>query len=80
MTNKYLEKRRPFECGFLGYEERRSPFRVHFFIVALIFLIFDVELILIFPFLPMLSHEIRLQSFAIILFFILFLLRGLMIE
>jgi len=80
MINKYLEKRRPFECGFLGYEERRSPFRVHFFLVALIFLIFDVELILIFPFLPILSHEVRLPSFVMIVFFILFLLSGLVVE
>ena len=45
------EKRSPFECGFLRYEERRGPFSVHFFLVGLIFLVFDTELILIFPYL-----------------------------
>ena len=49
--NKTLEKSSPFECGFLGLEERRSPFRVHFFIVSLIFLIFDIELVILFPYL-----------------------------
>ena len=40
----------PFECGFSTYNDHRLKFRLHFFLIALIFIIFDVELIILFPF------------------------------
>ena len=47
---KNSSKRSPFECGFNPRYNRRLPFSLHFFLVAIIFVIFDVELILLFPF------------------------------
>lgn len=44
------ELQRPFECGFRTFNDFRLKFRLHFFLVALVFIIFDVELIIIFPY------------------------------
>lgn len=43
------ERTRPFECGFDGIKPRRVPFSSQFFIISVVFLVFDIELAILVP-------------------------------
>jgi len=47
---KYLEKGGGFECGFTSFVQTRERFNVIFYRVSLLFLVFDLEIILAFPY------------------------------
>nr|YP_011034004.1 NADH dehydrogenase subunit 3 [Slavum lentiscoides]WRI20258.1 NADH dehydrogenase subunit 3 [Slavum lentiscoides] len=42
-------KSSPFECGFDPFNKSRIPFSLNFYLIAIIFLIFDIELSIIMP-------------------------------
>ena len=48
--NPYAEKNSAFECGFHSYLQTRLPFNISFFIYGLLFLLFDLEILLIYPY------------------------------
>lgn len=43
------EKDSPYECGFEGVGESRNEFNVQFYLVAILFIIFDLEIAFLFP-------------------------------
>ena len=43
------EKNSPYECGFPAFENARIPFDVRFYLVAILFIIFDLETAFFFP-------------------------------
>lgn len=43
------EKTSPYECGFEPFDDARNKFDVRFYVVAILFLIFDIEVAYLFP-------------------------------
>ena len=44
-----IEKNSPYECGFEPFKDSRGEFDVRFYLVSILFIIFDLEIIFLFP-------------------------------
>ena len=69
-----------YECGFSPvYGQTRSTFQIHFYIVAMLFLIFDLEILLLFP-LAVTLYQVSIFGFSVAILFFLVLTVGFILE
>nr|BBC20697.1 NADH dehydrogenase subunit 3 [Apis nuluensis] len=80
IKKKDYEKSSPFECGFNPITKANLPFSLPFFLMTMMFLIFDVEIILFLPVIYYLKSYSTLISFLLISLFLILLILMLMFE
>nr|YP_009164283.1 NADH dehydrogenase subunit 3 [Amynthas corticis]AIR76380.1 NADH dehydrogenase subunit 3 [Amynthas corticis] len=74
------EKSTPFECGFDPKNTARIPFSTRFFLLAIIFIVFDIEIVLLMPIPTMLMTSYAPHIMITYMLFIIVLIVGLIHE
>ncbi len=71
----YAEKLMPYESGNIPVGEPRGRFHIHFYIIAMLFLVFDVEAVFMYPW-AVVFDKIGLYAYIEMILFILILTVG----
>ena len=73
------EKLSPYECGFEAFEDARMKFDVRYYLVAILFILFDLEIAFLFPW-AIVLQEIGLFGFLAMMVFLGILVVGFIYE
>ena len=78
-NNPDSEKNSPYECGFEAFEDSRMKFDIRYYLVAILFIIFDLEIAFLFPW-AIVVHQIGLVGLLAMAIFLLILIVGFIYE
>ena len=78
-SNPDPEKNAPYECGFEAFDDARMKFDVKFYLVSILFIIFDLEIAFLFPWAVSLKN-IGALGFYSMMFFLFILTVGFIYE
>jgi len=73
------EKLSPYECGFDAFEDARMKFDVRYYLVAILFILFDLEIAFLFPWAAVIN-DIGLPGFLAMMLFLAILTVGFVYE
>lgn len=74
-----VEKVTPYECGFDPFFDTRIKFDVRFYVISILFIIFDIEIILCIPW-AMNLFTLNIYAFYVMMCFLIILLVGFIYE
>ncbi len=75
----YDEKLAPYECGFEAFEDARMKFDVRYYLIAILFILFDLEIAFLFPWAVAL-RDIGVAGFLAMMLFLAILVVGFVYE
>ncbi len=73
------EKLSPYECGFEAFEDSRMKFVVRYYLVAILFIVFDLEIAFLFPWAVVLD-QVGVEAFVAMFLFLAILVVGFIYE
>lgn len=73
------DKLSPYECGFSAFEDARMKFDIRFYLVAILFILFDIEVAFLVPY-ALALRDVGLPGFWAVMFFFALLTVGLAYE
>lgn len=73
------EKLSPFECGFAPFEDARMKFDVRYYLIAIIFILFDLEIAFLFPWAAIFKEIVASPSVKFFGFFEMFVFIGILV-
>jgi NADH-quinone oxidoreductase subunit A len=73
------EKNSPYECGFEPFEDARMKFDVRYYLVAILFILFDLEIAFLFPWATVIN-DIGVAGFVSMMIFLSILVVGFIYE
>ncbi len=73
------EKLSPYECGFEAFEDARVKFDVRYYLVAILFILFDLEIAFLFPW-AVVFGQIGMRGFLAMMIFLAILVVGFIYE
>ena len=65
----------PYECGFEAFEDARMKFDVRYYLIAILFILFDLEIAFLFPWAVVLQ-DVGFEGFVAMMIFLLILIVG----
>ena len=78
-NNPDVDKNSPYECGFEAFEDSRMKFDIRYYLVAILFIIFDLEIAFLFPW-AVVIHKIGFIGLISMAIFLLILIVGFIYE
>tara|TARA_Y100001949_G_C15914506_1_gene298390 strand:- start:415 stop:708 length:294 start_codon:yes stop_codon:yes gene_type:complete len=78
-NNPDVDKNSPYECGFEAFDDSRMKFDIRYYLVAILFIIFDLEIAFLFPW-AVVIHKIGFIGLISMAIFLLILIVGFIYE